>query len=245
MMQTTMTVAAAAIVTLATHAPAQVSLFTTKADFAAASDAAIVVTFEEPEWDAYVGAAGAPFNASNGITFDGTPGGSSNLFVAPEGQLNFGVPPLSRVLTESGNENIDLTFDVQTFSAGFEFYANGNDPAMFIVELSDGSTFTFVNPQAPDTVGYVGFVSDTLPIERINWLAVGGAIINTGIDNVATDWGKCFPDCNDDGNLDILDFVCFQTAFVAIQPLADCDENGEFNILDFICFQAAFQAGCL
>lgn len=56
--------------------------------------------------------------------------------------------------------------------------------------------------------------------------------------------GGCAPDCNGDGNLDILDFVCFQGAFLDQDPSADCDGNGEFNILDFVCFQALFQKGC-
>ena len=52
------------------------------------------------------------------------------------------------------------------------------------------------------------------------------------------------PDCNGDGLLNILDFVCFQGAFQAGDPLADCDHNGVLNILDFVCFQQAFVAAC-
>jgi len=56
--------------------------------------------------------------------------------------------------------------------------------------------------------------------------------------------GDCFADCNEDGELNILDFTCFQAAFVASDPEADCNEDGMLNILDFTCFQAAFVAGC-
>jgi hypothetical protein len=53
------------------------------------------------------------------------------------------------------------------------------------------------------------------------------------------------PDCNADGQLNILDFVCFQAAFQAGDvEIADCDANGALNILDFVCFQGAFQAAC-
>jgi len=68
-----------------------------------------------------------------------------------------------------------------------------------------------------------------------------------GADNVrisfdaATD---CFADCNDDGELNILDFTCFQALFVTGDEAADCNDDGELNILDFTCFQAAFEAGC-
>ena len=54
----------------------------------------------------------------------------------------------------------------------------------------------------------------------------------------------CIGDCNEDGNLDILDFVCFQLEWQAQTAKGDCDGNGEYNILDFVCFQLAWQEGC-
>ena len=54
----------------------------------------------------------------------------------------------------------------------------------------------------------------------------------------------CVADVNDDGALNILDFVAFQNLFVQQDPAADCDGDGQFNILDFVCFQNLFQAGC-
>ena len=54
----------------------------------------------------------------------------------------------------------------------------------------------------------------------------------------------CPADCNQDGTLDILDFVCYQQAFQTEAPLADCDFSGTWSILDFVCFQQAFVAGC-
>jgi len=54
----------------------------------------------------------------------------------------------------------------------------------------------------------------------------------------------CFADCNSDGFLNILDFVCFQSLFVVQNLSADCNGDGEWSILDFICFQEAFQQGC-
>jgi len=52
----------------------------------------------------------------------------------------------------------------------------------------------------------------------------------------------CEADCNDDGEANVLDFVCFQTLFAAMDPAADCNGDGQLNILDFTCFQAAFAA---
>ena len=56
--------------------------------------------------------------------------------------------------------------------------------------------------------------------------------------------GGCVADCDGNGLLNILDFVCFQQEWQAQTALGDCDGNGLFNILDFVCFQGEFQAGC-
>jgi len=52
----------------------------------------------------------------------------------------------------------------------------------------------------------------------------------------------CAADCNGDGNLNILDFTCFQALFSSGQ--GDFNGDGDQNILDFIAYQAAFEAGC-
>jgi len=54
----------------------------------------------------------------------------------------------------------------------------------------------------------------------------------------------CPADCNGDGILNILDFVCFQNLFVNGDDAADCNNDGVLNILDFVCFQGEFVKGC-
>ena len=54
----------------------------------------------------------------------------------------------------------------------------------------------------------------------------------------------CPADCDANGALDVLDFVCFQIIYQADDPAADCNDDGALNILDFVCFQSLFQAGC-
>jgi hypothetical protein len=54
----------------------------------------------------------------------------------------------------------------------------------------------------------------------------------------------CAADCNGDGALNVLDFVCFQQEWQGQTPSGDCDGNGVYNVLDFVCFQGQFQAGC-
>jgi hypothetical protein len=55
---------------------------------------------------------------------------------------------------------------------------------------------------------------------------------------------RCVADCNGDGNVDILDFVCQQNLFGEGHPAADCDCDGMFTVLDFVCFQNRASAGC-
>lgn len=54
----------------------------------------------------------------------------------------------------------------------------------------------------------------------------------------------CLADCNADGDLSVLDFVCFQLLWQSGDLAADCDGNGVLNLLDFVCFQIEYQEGC-
>jgi hypothetical protein len=54
----------------------------------------------------------------------------------------------------------------------------------------------------------------------------------------------CPADINGDGVLNILDFVAFQAAWQAMDPIGDCDGSGTYNILDFVCYQGVFAQGC-
>ena len=72
-------------------------------------------------------------------------------------------------------------------------------------------------------------------------------IVEAGVDHVEVSQvacGECYADFNDDGELSILDFVAFQTAFASGDDGADCNGDGQLSVLDFVCFQGAFVAGC-
>jgi hypothetical protein len=56
--------------------------------------------------------------------------------------------------------------------------------------------------------------------------------------------GGCPADCDGNGVLNILDFVCFQGEWQNQTDLGDCDGNGLYNILDFVCYQGEFTQGC-
>lgn len=56
--------------------------------------------------------------------------------------------------------------------------------------------------------------------------------------------GNCDPDCNEDGSLNTLDFLCFLNAFNTSDPYADYNGDGTINTLDFLAYLNAYNAGC-
>jgi hypothetical protein len=54
----------------------------------------------------------------------------------------------------------------------------------------------------------------------------------------------CIPDLNDDGHLNILDFIAFMNFFAAQNTRADINHDTYFNLLDFNGFLNAYSFGC-
>ncbi len=61
---------------------------------------------------------------------------------------------------------------------------------------------------------------------------------------VEVEAGGCYPDCDGNTQLNVNDYICFQTKFALGDPYADCDSNGIRNVNDYICFQTSFALGC-
>lgn len=55
---------------------------------------------------------------------------------------------------------------------------------------------------------------------------------------------SCKADCDGNGELDLFDFLCFQSLFASGLREADCDGDGRLDLFDFLCFQSAFAIGC-
>lgn len=54
----------------------------------------------------------------------------------------------------------------------------------------------------------------------------------------------CPADADGNGNLNLFDFLAFQTAFGNEDPCADMDGSGTLNLFDFLAFQTAFGNEC-
>ena len=63
-------------------------------------------------------------------------------------------------------------------------------------------------------------------------------LINGGFESA------CPADLDQNGVLDLFDFLTFQNKFNAQDPSADCDINGAFDLFDFLCFVNLFNQGC-
>lgn len=64
-------------------------------------------------------------------------------------------------------------------------------------------------------------------------LAVGDASIFVCWNSVT----PCPGDCNGDEMASVLDFVCFQIAWIGQDEVGDCNGDGEFTIIDYVCFE--------
>jgi hypothetical protein len=103
---------------------------------------------------------------------------------------------------------------------------------------------TRVTPPEPQHLDYVG---QNLAID-------GGTLVTTKstfnlsalVFDVSTcdEPAHCPADCNDDGAVNIFDFLCFQGLVSTGDPKADCTGNGAVNIFDFLCFQGLVTQGC-
>lgn len=115
------------------------------------------------------------------------------------------------------------------------------------VTYSPEGEFTIIDvndPTAPFVAGSLdtpGLARDVAPAQKLALIADGKA----GVQVVSVFFCQpCPADFNDDGALNVLDFVAFQIGWLDGDPFADCDANGVHNVLDFVCFQFLFSLGC-
>ena len=173
--------ALAAILVLGTTASADLTFYGSadRASFDAATTIGITETFDSvtPK-----DAALTSF-VSQGVTYAGV--GNSNVWVTSYPYTNFGVAvPDPTVLTATGNEDFTLgmTFVTPITAVGFDTYLNQYGPVTVQVEDAQGWTTTTVEHN-PTTIGFFGVTSSSA-ISTIRWTAIGGEVVNTGIDNV-------------------------------------------------------------
>ena len=88
---------------------------------------------------------------------------------------------------------------------------------------------------------------DTVPAEPIRRIADEFPFTGTpalGTFTIELVDVSCTADFDSDGSLSIFDFLAYQNAFDAGDPLADLDGDGSLTLFDFLAFQNLFDAGC-
>ena len=155
---------------------AAVTVYTSLASFqAAAPSAALLATFESRA----TGPVGT--FTEGGLTFSSP---LSMYIISPAVTGTTNPPPPSKMLSASGRESFfaSLSSGV-TYSLGLTILTNRFGP--HTLKLYDGGNavfYTYLTTQAPNTVGFVGFVSTT-PISKMHWASDRGETENTALDN--------------------------------------------------------------
>lgn len=113
----------------------------------------------------------------------------------------------------------------------------------------DGSAWTEVPAAVPGATyvirsGGMEIVGDCHIWSVGFWTLEDGITGSTLAEELTATAHQCRPDCNDDGRLNINDFICFKGEFDHRTPYADYNGDGKWNINDFIAFQADFKRGC-
>lgn len=182
-------VAALAIGVAATPAVAGVTFFTSQAAFNGAAATAVIESFESTGFPLHTAIPGF---SHNGLTFTGLSGGVPfpNVYIYPPGGTEFGagvtLPTTTTILTANGEEHFSVAFDTPRFAVGFDVYLNGLGPLQINVFNSATLLDSFSFPGGQNDKTYLGFTSTTA-VTSFEWVAVGGGLVNTAIDNIATE----------------------------------------------------------
>ena len=167
---------------------ANVVLYTDKTSYAAAAYTSLLEDFENTGASVEVPLPGF---SHNGVTYTGLAGTPfPNVYIVTPGASGYGAgvsqPVPTSVLVGNGDESFRVAFDVSRNAVGFDVYLNGLGAAQ--VRVYGGSdllgSYDF-NP-AENDLTYLGFTSTT-PIDAFEFTSTDGRILNTGIDNIATD----------------------------------------------------------
>ncbi len=121
-------------------------------------------------------------------------------------------------------------------------------PADLVVLKDNGATYTVVHQTSLNgTMRNTLFGNNSATIDGSGglWIA-GGRHDDPTVGDIYKfePEGGCYPDCDGNSQLNVNDYICFQTKFALGDPYADCDGNGQRNVNDYICFQTKFALGC-
>ncbi|MFI4917024.1 MAG: GC-type dockerin domain-anchored protein [Phycisphaerales bacterium JB060] len=151
------------------------------------------------------------------------------------------------IFPTTGHVSYVFTFDSPTQAFGWDTFGAASGIGIAI-ETDQGVVDVFDFATGFDDT-FLGFTSSE-PVSEVRIIAspsYGGTAVGEifDADNLVYAGGEpCRADFDGDGQLTIFDFLAFQNAFDAGDPLADFDGDGELTLFDFLAFQNEFDAGC-
>jgi hypothetical protein len=118
--------------------------------------------------------------------------------------------------------------------------------SLYVFKGADGNEAFQVFEAEDLTVEMMALPQGTLiPETSYSWRVTSQNLSGFTLSDVFSfETAGCAGDFNGDGMANVLDFVAFQLAFVAGDPLADVNDDGMLSVLDFVVFQILFQEGC-
>jgi hypothetical protein len=132
----------------------------------------------------------------------------------------------------------DWQGDLATLSTATPIVTATGTPTVDVAEpFFVGNGWTIDVTPRPDSQPGLAEISITIDDAGVRPVTVMPSLVLNVIE-------RCYADLDGDGELTIFDFLVFQNAFDAGDPIADCDGSGALDIFDFLCFQNAFGAGC-
>jgi subtilisin family serine protease len=120
-------------------------------------------------------------------------------------------------------------------------------PGSGVVTTTD-SLLRFLSIANPNA--YVRDSDGLVRIQAVTRTNAGAAQQTHRIDEVAVtvvapeSVGGCLADCDGDGSVNVMDYLCFQGWVTTGDARADCNFDNQVNVLDFLCFAAAVADGC-
>src|SRR5262245_40398972 len=102
--------------------------------------------------------------------------------------------PPSKMLSASGPENFFVALNAGiTYSLGLTILTNRFGPhTLKLYDASSAVFYTYLTTRAPNTIGFVGFVSTT-PISKMQWVSDRGETENTALDDFYVAPGPATP----------------------------------------------------
>lgn len=182
------TLALLSMVSLAPTSYSAISVHTSQASFLAAAPpgTTMVADFESMTTGPHLAFAlgGLSFSKVSGI-------GVGNLYIiGPTDPGGTSPLPTTKMLTQAGDEHLEIVVNAGwTQAFGFTLLTNQFAPGAVTLFDESGAVLATHQPaQAPNTVGFLGFVGvGTSRIAKVRWISVNGSNQNTALDNIHTE----------------------------------------------------------